>query len=365
MTLRQRLAIWAASVVVVLAAAAFAWRSQTSTAIWIPLPPISLPMPEPRRVFAPGDDGVAPLLVVVENTPEARPQAGLADACLVYAVPTEARITRFLAAFCDAAPTTVGPVRSVRRYMVDIASDLGAILVHAGYSGEALAHIRGRKIPVINQFWAPEPFWRDGTRRMPHNLYTGVDRLRAHLQKDPIALAPRGVPYAFGRPTSQGVRAGTVTLDYGPLYAARYRYDAQRRRYMREQDGRPHLDAGGRPIAPTSVLVLFIRWWDVEEAGGPSSKIDLTGSGRLVVLAGGRLTEGTWSRSAVGPLALQVGGGPVVLPRGPVWIELFPLDRPFSVQTPSPTDTDVTGRSRSHQPEDLTRPDRAPARGRP
>jgi len=50
-------------------------------------------------------------------------------------------------------------------------------------------------------------------------------------------------------------------------------------------------------------------------------------------ISGGRLTEGTWTRSAQGPMSLQqASGGPVVLPRGSVWIELFPVDRPFSAQ---------------------------------
>lgn len=332
MSLPERLGILALSLVVVLVAVAFAWRGQMIPYnIWFELRPVSLPMPVARTVFAPGEDGMAPLLVVVENTPEARPQSGLADACLVFAVPTEARITRFLAAFCDSVPKVVGPVRSVRRYMLEISVDLGAILVHAGHSAEALGHIRARKLPVINQFWVPTPFWRDSARRMPHNLYTGVDRLRAQLESHPIGLRPRGVPYAFGQLPAGGVRATTVTLDYGPLYAVRYRYNALRRRYGREQDGRPHVDAEGKSIAPTSVLVLFVRSWDIREPTGPSSKIELVGGGRLAVLADGRLIEGTWSRTNPGPLVLRVNGAPVVIPRGPVWIELFPIDRPFSV----------------------------------
>ncbi|MBI3998192.1 MAG: DUF3048 domain-containing protein [Armatimonadetes bacterium] len=290
-------------------------------------------MPAPRRVFAPGEDGEAPLLVVVENTPQARPQAGLAEACLVYAMPTEGRITRFLAAFCDAAPKAVGPVRSVRRYMLDIATDLGAILVHAGYSGEALAAIRANGIPVINQFWTPGPFWRDAARQMPHNLYTSIDGLREAVKKTPIEVHPRGVSYTFGTPAADGTPAAGVTLDYGPLYAVRWRYDSERRRYQREQDGRPHLDAEGRQIGARSVLVVFVRWWQVQENGTLSSRIDLTGSGRLVIASEGHLSEGAWTRSASGPLVLKDGrGGPVVLPRGPVWIELFTADRPFSVE---------------------------------
>ncbi len=333
MTVRQRVAIWAASLALVLASAAFAWYSRPAYNVWIDLPPVSLPMPEVRKIFAPGQDGVAPLLVVVENTPEARPQSGLADACLVYAMPTEGRITRFLTAFCDAAPKVVGPVRSARRYMLEIVTDLGGILVHAGYSAEALAMIRNQKISVINEFWTPGPFWRDGQRQMPHNLYTGIDRLHAALEKKPVDARPRGVPYTIGNPPDAGAPAEAITLDYGPLYAVQYRYDPGRRWYLREQDGRPHVDTDGKPIAPVSILVMFVHWWQVQENGIDSSKIDLSISGRLAILTRGRLVEGTWSRSASEPLTLRdAAGRPVVLPRGPVWIEVFPNDRPFSAQ---------------------------------
>lgn len=342
MDLRQRLAIWMASVAVVMGAAAFAWRSHPSGAArGAPAAESAPPDAAQARILTPGADGEAPLLIVVENTPAARPQAGLVEACLVYALPTESRITRFLAAHCAASSDAVGPVRSARRYMLDIASDLGAILVHSGYSAEALAAIRAQKLPVINEFWTPGPFWRDPARKIPHNLYARLDRLRAAQQKSAPAVRPRGVPYAVEPAPPlppDAAPATTVTLDYGALYAVRYHYDAGQRRYLREQDGRPHLDADGRQIAPASVLIAFVRWWDVQEQGGPSSRIDLGSGGRLVVLREGHLIEGTWSRPKGKPLTLQdAAGQPVVLPPGPVWIELFPLDRPFAASAAPPS----------------------------
>ncbi len=292
-------------------------------------------------MLIPGADGETPFLVVIENAPQARPQSGLADACLVYALPTEARITRFLASYCWDTPTAIGPVRSVRMYMLEIASDLGAVLVHAGHSAEALASIRARKLPVINEFWASGPFWRDPVRKMPHNLYTRTDHLRAELRKKPLNVRTGSVPYSM-EPAApivalDAMPSETVVLDYGPLYAVRYRYDPGQRRYLRDQDGRPHLDADGRQIAPASVLVAFVQWRDVLEQGAPSSKINLIGTGRLAIITEGRIVEGTWRRSKDRPLALQTAtGGPVVLPRGPVWIELFPVDRPFAVSPGSP-----------------------------
>lgn len=314
-------------------------RGQTGTGAVAP--PEAPALPEAQRPLIPGADGETPFLVVIENTPQARPQSGLADACLVYALPTEARITRFLASYCGDTSTAIGPVRSARQYMLEIASDLGAILVHAGHSAEALSSIRAQKFPVINEFWASGPFWRDPSRKMPHNLYTRLDRLRAELRKKPLNVRMGGAPYSM-EAASQVVApdaapSAVVELDYGPLYAVRYRYDAERRRYVRDQDGRPHLDADGRQIAPASVLVAFVQWRDVQERGAPSSKITLIDTGRLAIITEGRLVEGTWHRSKDRPLAFQTaGGGPVVLPQGPVWVELFPVDRPFAASAGSP-----------------------------
>jgi hypothetical protein len=223
--------------------------------------------------------------------------------------------------------------------MLDIASDVGAILVHAGYSAEAQALIASRRLPVLNEFRTPEPFWRDPARQMPHNLYTSYDRLIAALAKKPMAVEKKGkgLPYTFsydGLPkSSKSTPAISVGLDYGPLYAVRYRYDASTRRYLREQDGQPHIDIGGRQIGPATVLTVFVRWHDILVNGSPSSKIDLEGDGPLAIITGGRLTEGRWSRPEGGPLALaDRDGHRLVLPPGPVWIELFPVDQPFEVQ---------------------------------
>jgi hypothetical protein len=333
MTVRQRLTIWGATAVAVALAGVLAWRSVPSYPRLQLREPVLI-LPDPNTALDPRQGGRPLFLVVVENTPQARPQSGLTDACLVYAVPTEARITRFMAAFCGRAPAVIGPVRSVRRHMLDLASDIGAVLVHAGHSEEARQWIAGNRVPVINQFTQPAPFWRDAARPMPHNLYTGFDRLLNEVARRPIQVYPRPLPFVFSYDEPRNAAtAAAVTLDYGAQYAVRYTYDAATHRYLREQDGKPHLDADGRQIASASVLVVFIRWRDNLVNGSPSSQIDLVGEGRLAVFAGGRLVEGRWTRAAAGPLTLADGDGRgLALPPGPVWIELFPVDQPFDAQ---------------------------------
>ncbi|MDR7418993.1 MAG: DUF3048 domain-containing protein [Armatimonadota bacterium] len=336
MNVKQRVLIWTATAMVVLVTGVAAWRSMPDFPRLHLREPV-LTLPDPNIVLNPRQGGRPLLLVVIENTPQARPQAGLADACLVYALPTEALITRFMAAFCQRAPKVIGPVRSVRRHMLDIASDVGGILVHAGQSEEARQVIAGNGLPVINQFTRPGPFWRDPARQMPHNLYTGFDRLLVELEQRPIRTPERKLPYSFSydgsaEVTASSAPAAVVSLNYGALYDVRYVYDASKRRYLREQAGRPHLDADGRQIAAASVLVAFIRWRDVLVNGSPSSQIDLVGGGRLAIVTAGHVLEGRWTRSIGGPLEMTDGGGrSLVLPPGPVWIELFPVDRPFEV----------------------------------
>lgn len=60
--------------------------------------------------------------VMVENSPESRPQSGLKDAGVVFEAVAEGGITRFVALYQEAQPDLIGPVRSIRPYFVEWAS---------------------------------------------------------------------------------------------------------------------------------------------------------------------------------------------------------------------------------------------------
>ena len=84
------------------------------------------PVPEPEPVkhysLMNGEDVkdeaalTAPVnAVILENSPDARPQSGMKDAEVVYEAIAEGGITRFLALYQNKKPQLVGPVRSLRR----------------------------------------------------------------------------------------------------------------------------------------------------------------------------------------------------------------------------------------------------------
>ena len=110
------------------------------------------------------------LAVVVENAPAARPQTRLHEAALVYEVPVEGGITRFLAIYSRAPSGPVGPVRSLRSYLMDLAEAHDVPLVFCGGSPDSLAMVKQKSYPAINELNGGTGFYRDSARKMPHNL---------------------------------------------------------------------------------------------------------------------------------------------------------------------------------------------------
>ena len=100
-------------------------------------------------------------------------------------------------------------------------------------------------------------------------------------------------------------------------------------------EGDPHVDAAsGDQIAPASVVVQFV---DVEPIpNDPKLRLDVNlvgGSGQLVVFSHGTLRNGSWSKSAPGAPSdwLDDSGNWLVLPNGPIWVEVMPLGSPVTL----------------------------------
>ncbi|MDR5703863.1 MAG: DUF3048 domain-containing protein [Armatimonadota bacterium] len=294
-----------------------------------PSPSAPPPRPQPQK---PIQRPCSWLAVVVDNSIPARPQSGIGEASIVYELPTEGQITRLLAFYCDSAPAVVGPVRSLRTYMLEIAHDYHASVAHSGGSTSALRTIRRTKAPVINEFWQPQPFWRDRSRRMPHNLYTSIPKLRqAHRHPTSPVLPPWKVEEV--EPTTQPT---TIEIPYGRGYDVRFVYNPETRRYQRFIGGSLAVDSlTGQPIVVGSVIIQYVRWWQVYEGPILTSRLDLVGSGRLMVFTAGRRIEGTWRRSNPGARTKfsDATGDPLRLQPGPVWVCVVPVNRPARIIT--------------------------------
>ena len=90
-----------------------------------------------------------PLIVSTDNVGEAKPQLGISKADIVYEVPVEGSQSRLEAIYYSEIPETVGPCRSVRSYIVDLAREYNAILVHNGYSPQAREYLEQGSVAYI------------------------------------------------------------------------------------------------------------------------------------------------------------------------------------------------------------------------
>ena len=83
-----------------------------------------------------------PIAVMIDNNVNARPQAGLNDAYMVYEMIVEGGESRLMALFKGTSLSKIGPIRSSRHYFLDYALENDAIYVHFGWSPQAEKDIK-------------------------------------------------------------------------------------------------------------------------------------------------------------------------------------------------------------------------------
>ena len=99
-------------------------------------------------------------------------------------------------------------------------------------------------------------------------------------------------------------------------------------------EGSPHRDAAsGEQIAPATVVVQFAEVDPISNDDKLRLEVNLVGgSGDLLVFSNATRREGTWSKGALTDATqwLDHAGQPIVIPPGPVWVEIVPLDSPVA-----------------------------------
>lgn len=271
------------------------------------------------------DAGVAArgaVAVKIDNVTEARPQAGIATADVVYEEFTEG-VTRFIVVYHSRDAEVVGPVRSVRPADPVILAPLGGVFGFSGGSPGAVALAAEAPVRLVMEEDTAVMYRRPG-RAAPHNLYTSTAAL--HSRMPPEARSPR--PFAefltegkaFGGPGAMPVaNIGLVPATY---VTAGYEWDAASGTWLRTTDGRPHTLEEGR-IAPNTVIVQFTPYqFFIDDYSVTYPEI--IGSGDVWVFAAGSVVTGTWSKDSPGAVTTfkDANGAPIALPPGQSWVHL-------------------------------------------
>lgn len=273
----------------------------------------------------------APLAVVVENHPDARPQSGLTAADVVYETLAEGGISRYLALFLSGDAPVVGPVRSLRHYFAFLAAEYGADLVHIGASPQGFAWRDAMQMGKLDESAGDPGVWRIAGRYAPHNAYTNTATDRALLAARGFQQGSGWGPLRFDPAAPLvGQPVDGVSLIFWPSpYSVDWAWDGEQQRFRRFVEGVPQQEAeSGEPVTAGSVIVQFARIEPIP--GDDKGRVDVGLSeeeGRLLVFTQGTMREGTWSKGLPHEPTRwwdTERNAPLALPPGPVWVEIVP-----------------------------------------
>lgn len=296
---------------------------------------VSVPTLAPRvldGVLVPPEEAALPAYaVMIDNQADARPQSALSQASVVFEVPVEGGLTRYMAIF-DATSTAseVGPVRSARPYFVEIADGMNAVYGHVGGSDEALDLAKALPgFKDINEFYNGGTFWRSNRRSAPHNVYTSIASLRGLAEKKTWAV-PAETAWKFlaaDATSTVPIPPKSAVVDYPAVPTIHWTFDPEIHGYRRFLEKTPQKDADGREVLAANVLVLETDGKTIDDYG--RLKVRTTGSGKLTLYRDGDVLNGVWRRAQGEPFRFETDGGTDLRLRpGPIWIQVVTKPQP-------------------------------------
>ncbi len=324
-----------------------------------------------------------PLMVMIENHEDSRPQSGLQTADIVYEAVSEGGITRFMGVFycgqvagAEANKYDVGPVRSARTYFLDLASEYadyplynhvgGANCSAATPGGPCTTATKAQAIEQIASYgWNNKGTWGDlsqfslsykACRREPDR--TGDERATEHTMycstKELWSIAAdRGLsnitkiknnswdknyrPWLFKQTdkASSSPNALDVSFDFWSGYkdySVNWKFDTANNYYIRLNGGSEQKDFNtDETITAKNIIIQYTK---------ETRSIDehlhnlyaVIGSGNGILLQNGEKTEITWSKAnrLSRTIYKDKNGKEINFVAGNIWIEILPNNTEIS-----------------------------------
>ncbi len=319
-----------------------------------------------------------PLLVMIENHDESRPQSGLQKADIIYEAIAEGGITRFMAVYyCGAAAPPnqkydIGPVRSARSYFLDWASEYSDFPLYAHVGGANCSAPEGGACTTNSKAQALEQIgnygWLDsGTRsdlnqfalsykicrREPertgivkateHTMYCSLPNLWEEAEKRGLTNETQNikgepswdedyVSWDFkddAEPEDRGL-AETISFDFWSGYkdyAVSWTYDPETNAYTRYNGDQKQFDQNTQKDLKAKTIIV-----QYSTETGPVDEhkhmlYQTTGTGKAIVFQDGQKIDATWSKKTRTSKTLfkNSQGNDIKLNTGLIWLEILPV----------------------------------------
>ncbi|NJO84162.1 MAG: DUF3048 domain-containing protein [Blastochloris sp.] len=252
-----------------------------------------------------------PIIVKIDNyPPEIRPQTGVSRAEIVWEHLLSGGVTRLSAVFLADDLEMVGPVRSSRLIDFELVRIYRALFAYSGMAQGTLDRLRADPVANSRAVGGSGPcppycrYPREGVA-LEHTLFASLPGVRALAVERNRDITPEpitGMAFDADVPAS-GTSVRGVRVAYRQT-EIEWQYEPTVNRWLRFQDGEPHLDATDNTQLSAANLAI-IEANHIEQPvvsdgyWGPPNyafTVELVGSGRLFLLRDGQFWEGEWRR---------------------------------------------------------------------
>lgn len=292
-----------------------------------------------------GSDG--PILVVkIDDTPPAHPQAGLEDADVVYIEQVEGGLTRLAAVFSSTIPTVIGPVRSARISDIEILEQFGRVaFAYSGAQKKLLPVIGAANLENLGaQRQSREIYSNDPLRNAPTAMMLQAQTLMQKVKEQqlPVAIS-KNVGWNFAESFDTGTAIASAKVSW-PANSYDAVWSAIENRWLLSHSGVPNLAASGIHLGASTFVIQIVSITPSEygdKFGGVTPFTATVGSGRGYILRDGKYIAALWNRPTpdVGTSWKTTSGEEIPFAAGQIWIALTDKEPVFTpIPSKSPAD---------------------------
>ena len=273
-----------------------------------------------------------PVAVMLNNIKKAVPQAGIANAGVVYEAPVEGGITRLMGIFEDYDNLTkIGSVRSCRDYYIYYALEFDAIYAHYGQAAYALPYLDLENVNNLSGLsgYGSQVYYRTKDRKAPHNAYTSFEGLQKGIEINGYTQeysSDYTGHYQFAKvgetvSLDNGTPASYVRLHY-KVNDPWFEYHQDDGLYYRFQYGEPQIDElTGEQLAYKNILIEYSPWEYYPD--GSYLNVDTLSGGSGKYITNGQAIDVTWTKNGNewGPTRYyDASGNEITLNTGKTWV---------------------------------------------
>lgn len=276
-----------------------------------------------------------PIAIMINNLKEALPSSSTKQADIIYECMVEGGITRLMAIYSDyEGLEKIGSIRSARHYYINIANEYDAIYIHYGQSEPAKEKLDSGIINNINGLTYDAGFYRDSSRKAPHNVYTTSERIAKGIEDFDYSTeydTTHQAVFSFNEEENameNGETASTVHVNFSNYSKPYFIYNEEEKIYERYEYDAPQIDEQADAednILTVKNIIIQISSYTCINPDNDLQDLKQVGEGTGYYCTNGKAVPITWKKTSDKSVTeyYTEDGEKLVLNPGKTWVSII------------------------------------------